>query len=213
MKKFFAFSISIIICIAVICGVASCKKSDNTSEKETTTSSATQKPSEPLATLPVTSVPPIVTAPTYESPKVDAPNEESMYYSVTAEEREMLARLIYLESGICSLECQKAVCSVVFNRFDSGKWRKDMNNDGKITLYDIIYYPNAFSPAYKIDTTTPNERAYEAVDYVLRYGPTLPTYVRYFRASYHFSWDGYVGYCDMDNVYFGYMRNWKSGEW
>lgn len=137
------------------------------------------------------------------------------YYIVTAEEREMLATLVYLESSICSEDCQRAVASVIFNRLDSGRWKKDVNNDSKITLYDIVYYPNAFSPAYLIedykDKTT--QECYDAVDYVIQNGPTVPTYVRYFRTNYHFKWDGYKGYCDMDNVYFGYMIDWQKGAW
>lgn len=137
------------------------------------------------------------------------------YYIVTADEREMLATLVYLESSICSEDCQRAVASVIFNRLDSGKWKKDVNKDSKITLYDIVYYPNAFSPAYLIedykDKTT--QECYDAVDYVIQNGPTVPTYVRYFRTNYHFKWDGYKGYCDMDNVYFGYMIDWQKGAW
>lgn len=137
------------------------------------------------------------------------------YYIVTADEREMLATLVYLESSICSEDCQRAVASVIFNRLDSGKWKKDVNKDSKITLYDIVYYSNAFSPAYLIedykDKTT--QECYDAVDYVIQNGPTVPTYVRYFRTNYHFKWDGYKGYCDMDNVYFGYMIDWQKGAW
>ena len=137
------------------------------------------------------------------------------YYSITAEERDMLATLCYLEASICSEECQRAVVSVIFNRLESGKWRKDVNKDGQITLYDIVYYPNAFSPSdliesYKNKTT---QECYDAVDYVVTNGPTVPTQVRYFRTSYHFKWDGYVGYCNMDNVYFGYLTDWQKGAW
>ena len=138
------------------------------------------------------------------------------HYNVTSEERELLARIVTCEASICSLECQKDVCSVIFNRLESGKWKKDMNNDGEITLYDIIYYPNAFSPTINgaLDRcTTPCKSAYEAVDYVIENGPTVPTYVRYFRASYDFSWDGYENYKTIDNVYFGYFEDWKEGAW
>jgi hypothetical protein len=127
----------------------------------------------------------------------------------------MIATLVYLESSICSEDCQRAVASVIFNRLDSGRWKKDVNKDDKITLYDIVYYPNAFSPAYLIedykDKTT--QECYDAVDYVIQNGPTVPTYVRYFRTNYHFKWDGYKGYCDMNNVYFGYMIDWQKGAW
>lgn len=142
--------------------------------------------------------------------------KKTPHYKVTSEERELLARLVTCESDICSLECQKAVCSVIFNRLDSGKWKKDMNGDGKITLYDIIYYPNAFSPTFdgSMDKcTSPCKSAYEAVDYVINNGVTVPTYVRYFRADYDFAWEGYENYKVIDNVYFGYFEDWERGAW
>ena len=105
------------------------------------------------------------TRPTIDNTPTKPENKPAI--TITAEEREMLARLVFLESSICSDDCQRAVASVVFNRLDSGRWRKDVNKDGAITLYDIIYYPNAFTPAGKIETTTPNQAAYDAVDYVL----------------------------------------------
>ena len=137
------------------------------------------------------------------------------YYEVTEDEREMLAKIVTLESSTCSQECQKDVCSVIFNRLDSGKWKKDMNNDNQITLYDIIYYPNAFSPVLygKMDDCIPCDSAYESVDYVIENGPTVPTYVRYFRASHDFNWKEYTNYKIIDNVYFGYFINWQEGVW
>jgi spore germination cell wall hydrolase CwlJ-like protein len=143
---------------------------------------------------------------------------EKTYYEVTEEELEMLAKIVTLESSVCSLDTQKDVCSVIFNRLDSGKWKKDMNGDGEITLYDIIYYPNAFSPVAegKMENCTPCASAYAAVRNVIAYGPTVPTYVRYFRAGRHFTeWydEGYVGYSDRDNVYFGYFEGWQQGQW
>ncbi len=150
------------------------------------------------------------------STTTSTPDTKEPYYNITAEERELLARIVTCEASICSLECQKDVCSVIFNRLESGKWRKDMNNDGVITLYDIIYYPNAFSPTINgaMDKCTkPCASAYEAVDYVVENGPTVPTYVRYFRTSYDFSWKDYANYKIIDNVYFGYFITWQQGAW
>ena len=134
---------------------------------------------------------------------------------ITAEEREMLAKIAQLEASLCSNECQRAVVSVIFNRLHSHKWRKDMNNDGQITLYDIIYYPNAFTPVLygKMDNCIPTQRDYDAVDYVLENGVTVPTYVRYFRTDYDFNWEGYENYKVIDNVYFGYFTDWENGAW
>ena len=135
------------------------------------------------------------------------------YKVITEEEREMLARLTWLESGICSFDCQVAVVSVVFNRLDSEKWKTDMNGDGVITLYDIIYYPYAFTPAYKIPYVEASQSCYDAVDYVLLNGPVFHNGVRYFRTDYDFNWSEYNNYCVIDNGYFGYFDGWESVDW
>lgn len=116
-------------------------------------------------------------------------------YSITSEEREMLARLVYLESNIESLECQKAVASVVINRLNSGHWGT--------SIKEVIYAEGQFSPAKLIKQTTPTELNYQAVDEVLKHGTTVPDWVMYFRAYYHFSYTGYIPYTHIDNTYFG----------
>lgn len=133
--------------------------------------------------------------------------ESSYYYNVTEEERDMIARVVYLESGICSFECQLDTASVIFNRLDDGRWGD--------TISDVIYYKNAFSTAPHIykETTVPTKSVYEAVDYVIQNGPTIPTYVRYFRINYDFKWEGYRNYKVIDNVYFGYLEGWEDGAW
>ena len=133
--------------------------------------------------------------------------------NITEEEIRILACLVYLESGCCSDECKRGIVSVVLNRLYSKHWRIDVNKDNKITLYDIIYYPNAFSPASLINKTTPTESCYQAVYYVLTNGSTLPKYVRYFRIDYDFNWSNYENYSVIDNTYFGYLTNWQNGAW
>ena len=144
------------------------------------------------------------------------PAPKTKYYEVTKAERLLIAKIVTCEADEYSLECQKAVASVIFNRLESGKWQKDMNEDGKITVYDIIYYPNAFTPVQDgaLDRcTTPSESAYKAVDYVIQNGPTVPTQVRYFRDYYDFDWKNYANYTVIDDMHFGYFTNWEQGEW
>ena len=140
-------------------------------------------------------------------------NEDSYYINITNDERELLARLVFLEAGICSDECKRNIVSVVFNRLYSGHWNIDMNNDDKITLYDIIYFPTAFSPAKFIPYVVPTQECYDAVDYVTMNGLTLPEFVRYFRIDYDFEWENYCNYICIDNTYFGYLSNWEDGVW
>lgn len=137
----------------------------------------------------------------------NTPKEKKAYYQVSEDERELLARLVHCEASICGNECKYDVISVVFNRLEAGKWGD--------TLEEVIYYKNAFTPATsgKLERTTPTKADYAAVDYVLENGPTLPTYVRYFRADYDFNWEGYQNYKVVDNVYFGYFEDWQNGAW
>ena len=124
--------------------------------------------------------------------------QKSTYtYDITAEEREMLARLVYREANVESIECQMAVVSVVINRWQSGQWGN--------TLQDVVYAKSQFSPAGILYRTTPNETNYQAVDEVIKNGVTLPSYILYFRANYHFQWDGYNAYTIIDDTYFGYF--------
>lgn len=123
-----------------------------------------------------------------------------IYYNISQEERDMLAKLVYLEAGVCGSQCQRAVVSVVFNRLEAGYWGD--------TLEEVIYYKNAFSPAYLIESCErPPQEVYDAVDYVLQHGPTIPSEVRYFRADKDFTWEGYAHYATYENVYFGYFTN------
>ena len=124
--------------------------------------------------------------------------KEPIYkYNITSAEREMLARLVYREANIESLECQMAVVSVVINRWQDGRWGD--------TLEDVVYSPYQFTPANLLDKTTPTELNYTAVDLVLQNGCTLPPYVMYFRADHHFDWKGYKPYTQIDYTCFGYF--------
>ena len=111
----------------------------------------------------------------------------------------MLARLVYLEANAESLECQRAVASVVINRWLDGRWGS--------TITSVIYSPYQFSPAGMIHKTTPTETNYAAVDQILKWGSILPKYCLFFRTEYCFSdiWEGYARYAKIDNTYFGYF--------
>ena len=134
--------------------------------------------------------------------EVEVEIEPTYVYNITSAEREMLARLVYLEGGIEPIECQRAIVSVVINRWKNGYWGD--------TIEKVIYAKYQFSPASKIKTTTPTEKQYEAVDYVLKNGCTLPEYVLYFRANYHHKWTGYQPYEVIGRTYFGYLEKDKK---
>lgn len=121
--------------------------------------------------------------------------EKEMAYNVTEYERELLARITYLEANNQNQDGQRAVVSVVLNRVEYGYWGD--------TIYDVLFAKGQFTPAYKINQTTPTESNYEAVDYVLENGATVPEWVMFFRTDYHFSWDGYTPYAKIHDMYFG----------
>ena len=118
-------------------------------------------------------------------------------YSINDNERELLAKLLYCEGGIESEECQRAIVSVIFNRLESGKWGNTLNS--------VIYAQGQFEPVSKglLSKAKPKQQQYDAIDYVLQNGSTLPSWVMYFRAGHHFSWKGYTPYCQLSTTYFG----------
>lgn len=120
----------------------------------------------------------------------------------TDEEINMLATLVYLEAGVESFDCQKAVASVVLNRmyiYDK-------------SLEEIIYEKGQFTPANQIQYSSPSESTLKAVDDVLSKGTTLPTYVTFFRGGHYHNWDTdrYVPYSNIDNTYFTYDNQLKE---
>lgn len=119
---------------------------------------------------------------------------EPKYYELTDDEIDMLARLVYLEAGGESYECMKGVASVVLNR---------MTSTG-MSLHDVIYAPNQFSPACYIESTCYTDTVYSAVMDVVENGPSLPTYVTFFRADYYHDFGNgiVVPYTCINNTYF-----------
>ena len=130
---------------------------------------------------------------------IEVEKEPTYKYNISSVEREMLARLVYLEANTENLECQQAVASVVINRWLSKQWGN--------TIASVIYSRYQFSPAGMIYKTTPTETNYVAVDHVLKNGSILPKYCLFFRSGHCFSdiWEGYAGYAKIDDIYFGYF--------
>lgn len=84
------------------------------------------------------------------------PEPEPRYEEITAEERELLARVVYAESNTEPLEGQIAVAQVVLNRVRSESFPD--------TVSEVIYQERQFSTAPILSRVTPNETNYEAVD-------------------------------------------------
>ena len=91
---------------------------------------------------------------TPEPPPATEP--EPRYETITEDERELLARVVYAESNTESLEGQIAVAQVVLNRVRSESFPD--------TVSEVIYQERQFSTAPILDSVTPTENNYEAVD-------------------------------------------------
>jgi hypothetical protein len=95
----------------------------------------------------------------YEPEVVISPFYDIIASSITNEEKEILARLAFLEAGNQSFEGQKAVIEVVLNRV--------LSEEFPDTIYDVVYQTNQFSPAGYISSTAPTQDQYDAVESVL----------------------------------------------
>lgn len=130
-----------------------------------------------------------------ETVEVEVEKEPELYYNITSVEREMLARVVEREGGGEPIECQWGIVSVIFNRWES--------TGRSCSLYDIVYAEGQFDVASILYRTTPTEKDYESVDYVLKNGPTMPSWVQSFRANHYHNWNGYTKYEHIGNTYFG----------
>lgn len=101
--------------------------------------------------------------------------EEVSYSGITQQEYDMLVLTVYLEAGNQTLDCKKAVASVVLNRVN--------HSDFPSTVYSVLTQENQFTINFN-RTDTPGAECYEAVDSVLEYGSILPPDVLYFFADY-----------------------------
>lgn len=120
--------------------------------------------------------------------------EPNYCIELTDDEIYMLATLVYLEGGIESLECQKAIASVVINRM----------NLWDMTLEEVIYQKNQFSPAYLIESSAPDDIQIRLVHELMITGVSIPEYVCYFRAGYYHDWASMNDYTCFDRTYFSY---------
>lgn len=123
----------------------------------------------------------------------------SRYAPITDDEREMLARLVWLEARGEPSEGQQAVAEVVLNRVAAGNF--------PATVADVINQRGQFQPAALVPDATPGEAQYQAVDNALYGEPILPLDVVYFSVS-----------GENDNVWgtigghvFCYQYGWEAG--
>lgn len=107
----------------------------------------------------------------YEEKKVFV---EPRYVGVTLtmDEREMLARMVWVEARGESEEGQQAVAEVVLNRLYAGNFQSSIES--------IIMAQGQFNSAKFLDDAEPNQTQYEAVERALKGPYVLPITVVYF---------------------------------
>lgn len=107
----------------------------------------------------------------------EAPAKTNRYseLEITEEDRELLARIVYLEARGQSFSGQRAVVEVVLNRVLDSRFPD--------TVYEVLYAPGQFTPAKSIASTTPTETQYEVVDCVINETPITTENTVYFATS------------------------------
>lgn len=109
-----------------------------------------------------------------EQPAGEPEELESRYAPVTEEERELIARIVYLEARGEPAEGQQAVAEVILNRVAAENFPD--------TVADVVYQenPQQFTTAPLIDEAAPGEAQYAAVDAATSGEAVLPMDVVYF---------------------------------
>ena len=94
---------------------------------------------------------------------------ESEYHDIvmSADERELLARILALEAGDQPDVGERAVIEVIFNRVQSPEWPNSIEG--------VIYQSGQFEAVHYLDHPymVPGEREYDNIDFVLQRGRTV----------------------------------------
>ena len=116
---------------------------------------------------------PVIERPGLAQPEAtEEPEPEPRYAPITAEEREIIARVVHLEANNQPFEGQQAVAEVVLNRRAAGNFAD--------SVHDVVYAPGQFSTAPILERVEPNMRNYTAVWLALYGEAILPLDVVYF---------------------------------
>ncbi len=108
----------------------------------------------------------------YSEPDFNRDNPRYPEIELTAEEKKLLARVVWVEAqGECA-DGQQAVAEVVLNRLHSGEFGENLGN--------VIYGEGQFRSVPFLDDAKPTQAQYEAIERAI-YGPyVLPEEVYYF---------------------------------
>lgn len=111
----------------------------------------------------------------YEEPRIDHSNPRypDIESSLTPDEIDLMAKVVWAEARGESMKGQRAVAEVILNRLNSPNFP---NN-----LHDVVYGEGQFRTAWQLEDATPYQTQYEAIEMAM-YGPdyVLPDTVVYF---------------------------------
>ena len=127
-----------------------------------------EKPAQEIST---TNPAPVLTLAVAEEPQEEP---ESRYAPISADERELIARVVYLEARGEPAEGQQAVAEVILNRVAAENFPD--------TVADVVYQenPQQFTTAPFVGEAEPGEAQYAAVDAATSGEAVLPMDVVYF---------------------------------
>ena len=92
--------------------------------------------------------------------------------TLTADETDLIARIVWHEARGESAEGQRAVVEVIFNRVEADNFPD--------TVEDVIFQKNQFASARYVDSAEPTTEQFEAIEQALYEEPMLPSDVVYF---------------------------------
>lgn len=117
---------------------------------------------------------------------------------ISEQDKIEMAKCVYAECRGETSECQRGVCAVLYNRYKSGNYA---------SMHEVIFAPNQFATS-SLESISEEDIVDQLriVDKTLKYGPSLPEYVIYFRASDYHSMSDAADFVQIDKTYFSLSK-------
>lgn len=160
-----------LICLLAVLACIVALRITTADEKSISPEQMTGKLENPAIATPVPILEPDAEESEQVSAAVETPARAARYINIemTSEERDELAAIVYLEAGNQSAEGQQAVVEVVFNRV--------LHSAFPDTVHDVLHQDEGssvpqFSTIYAVESATPTQAQYDAINGAL-YGDTI----------------------------------------
>lgn len=119
-------------------------------------------------------------------------------YKFTDDQKDLMARVLWVEAGSNSRELQEACCSVMVNQLESGHYGD--------TIDKVLSRPGAYD-GYRLIERADGQNlsaCREVVEDICKSGSTLPSLVWFFSVG-GFDWEGILTHAEIEGVYFQYF--------